>query len=154
MRFELGKPYTAKKTSGGILINESYYFVSEINYDLYFVNAPYTASSSVFILSEDWANVVFGVEEEKDARYFLLKAAQLQEERGKEYDTDKERSMGKTVTAFNTITGHNLSESEGWLLLQLLKDVRQWTKKDYHADSAEDCIAYAALKAEALCNGK
>jgi hypothetical protein len=35
-------------------------------------------------------------------------------------------------------------------LLQLLKDVRQWTKIDYHADSAVDCVSYAALKAESL----
>lgn len=91
-----------------------------------------------------------------DAQQFLLRAAELQQERGKQYDgaNNKERSMGKTIVAFNAITGKNISESEGWLLLQLLKDVRQWTKKEYHADSAEDCIAYAALKAEALANGK
>lgn len=40
-------------------------------------------------------------------------------------------------------------------MLQLLKDVRQWSNPDiYHADSAEDCISYAALKAEALVEGK
>lgn len=94
--------------------------------------------------------------EKQDAKSFLLRAAELQEERGKQYDSEdnKERSMGKTIIAFNAITGQSLSESEGWLLLQLLKDVRQWAKKDYHADSAEDCIAYAALKAEALADGK
>ena len=80
----------------------------------------------------------------------LTKAASIMEERGKQYDQpDGERSMGKCVLAFNTITGKNLTEAEGWLLLQLLKDVRQWQRPGYHADSAEDCIAYAALKAEA-----
>lgn len=40
-------------------------------------------------------------------------------------------------------------------MLQLLKDVRQWSNPNsYHADSAEDCISYAALKAEALIEGK
>lgn len=106
-------------------------------------------------VSEDMVELV---EDEKPMKAidFLERAMKLQEERGKEYDAEQnqERSMGKTVVAFNAITGHNLSESEGWLLLQLLKDTRQWAKKSYHADSAEDCVAYAALKAEALAAGK
>lgn len=83
---------------------------------------------------------------------YLRKGADLLEERGKEYDNPEgERSMGKCVTAFNAITGRDLTESEGWLLLQVLKDVRQWRNPGrFHADSAEDCISYAALKAEAL----
>ncbi len=48
----------------------------------------------------------------------------------------------------------DITESEVWLLLQLLKDVRQWSREDYHQDSAEDCIAYAALKAESLESGE
>lgn len=63
-----------------------------------------------------------------------------------------ERSAFKTALAFNAITGHNLKESEVWLLLQILKDVRQWSRDEYHQDSAEDCIAYASLKAESLEN--
>lgn len=88
------------------------------------------------------------------ATEFLRKGADLLEERGKQYDQPGgERSMGKTVRAFNTITGRSLSEAEGWLLLQVLKDVRQWQNPDkYHADSAEDCVSYAALKAEALAS--
>lgn len=82
---------------------------------------------------------------------FLHRAATIMEERGKQYDKPGgERSMGKTVAAFNAITGRDLSEAEGWLLLQTLKDVRQWQNPGYHADSAEDGIAYSALKAEAL----
>ncbi len=86
------------------------------------------------------------------AEEFLTGSKDLLEERAKQYDSlEGERSMGKTVKAFNAITGRELVEAEGWLLLQLLKDVRQWTTPDsYHADSAEDAIAYAALKAEAL----
>lgn len=90
----------------------------------------------------------------KSSEYFLQRAIDLQKERGKEYDNGQERSMGKIVEVFNIITGKNISESEGWLFMQILKDVRQWTKPDYHADSAEDCVSYAALKAEALANGK
>ena len=82
---------------------------------------------------------------------YLGKAQTLMIERGKQYDKPEgERSMGKAVMAFNAITGRNIRESEGWLLLQILKDVRQWQNPAFHADSAEDCVAYAALKAEAL----
>lgn len=86
------------------------------------------------------------------AQDYLRKGAELLEQRGKDYDKPEgERSMGKCVRAFNAITGRDLSESEGWLLLQVLKDVRQWQNSGrFHADSAEDCISYAALKAEAL----
>lgn len=72
-------------------------------------------------------------------------------ERGKTYDSEAgERSAAKTAQAFNAITGHNISESEVFLLLQILKDVRQWSKSKYHQDSAEDSISYAVLKAESL----
>jgi hypothetical protein len=74
-------------------------------------------------------------------------------ERGKQYDQPSgERSMGKCVGAFNIFTGRDLSEAEGWLLLQCLKDVRLFQNPGFHQDSAEDCIAYAALKAEAKQN--
>lgn len=80
----------------------------------------------------------------------LQTAAKHMAERAKTYDTPEgERSMGKAVTAFNAITGHTLKESEGWLLMQILKSVRLFTRKEYHADSAEDNIAYSALMAEA-----
>lgn len=90
------------------------------------------------------------------AQEYLSKAAALMDERGKQYDQPQgERSMGRAVAAFNAITGKNLTEPEGWLLLQVLKDVRQWQNPaTFHADSAEDCVAYAALKAEALAQGE
>jgi hypothetical protein len=92
----------------------------------------------------------------KFAGEWLEESRNILDQRGKDYDTSEteasggERSMGKTVDAFNIITGRDLKESEGWLLMQLVKDVRQWTKPDFHEDSALDCISYAALKAEAL----
>lgn len=80
----------------------------------------------------------------------LNAAAKHMADRAATYDQPGgERSMGKAVAAFNAITGRDLSEAEGWLLLQLLKDARLFASTAYHADSAEDCIAYAALKAEA-----
>jgi len=88
---------------------------------------------------------------------FLQKAVDLQQERAKAYDVGGtmagERSMGRAVHAFNIITGHTLRESDGWLLLQLLKDVRDQTNGP-HMDSLEDCVSYAALKAEARAAGK
>lgn len=95
-----------------------------------------------------------GATAHRKAGQFLDQAAQLLKERGKDYDKDEERSMGKTVQAFNAITSRDLTESEGWLLLQLLKDVRQWSTPNYHKDSAEDCISYSALKAESLESGR
>lgn len=80
----------------------------------------------------------------------LARAAEHMADRAATYDKPEgERSMGTTVIAFNAITGRDVTEAEGWLLLQLLKDVRLFQRSGYHADSAEDCIAYSALKAEA-----
>lgn len=92
---------------------------------------------------------------EPKAAELLGRAAKHMHDRAATYDKPEgERSMGRAVAAFNAITGHTLSESEGWLLLQVLKDVRLFTRSEYHADSAEDCIAYAALKAEARGEGR
>jgi hypothetical protein len=86
---------------------------------------------------------------------FLQAAIDVQAERGKQYDApDGNRSMVKTVQAFNAITGRDLTEAEGWLLMQIVKDVRQWQNPDkYHEDSALDGVAYSSLKAEALAAG-
>ncbi len=83
---------------------------------------------------------------------FLAQAGAIMQQRAAQYDQPGgERSMGRTVDAFNIITGRNLTEAEGWLLMQLLKDVRQWQNPGaFHRDSAEDGVAYSALKAEAL----
>ena len=85
------------------------------------------------------------------APQLLQRAAEHMADRAKTYDSPEgERSMGRTVTAFNAITGRDLTEAEGWLLMQILKDVRDRQRRDKgHRDSLEDCIAYAALKAEA-----
>lgn len=82
---------------------------------------------------------------------FLQSAIDVQKERGEQYDKPSgERSMGATVRAFNAITGHVLEESDGWMLLGLLKLVRQAQNPEkYHHDSALDFVAYASLYAEA-----
>ena len=86
-----------------------------------------------------------------DAREFLLDAVAVMDERAEQYDQDDgERSMSKTIEAFNAITGNTLIESDGWLIMLLLKQVRQWSKQTYHHDSALDAVAYSALLAESL----
>jgi hypothetical protein len=81
----------------------------------------------------------------------LDKAAQHMRDRAATYDKPEgERSMGLTVAIFNLYHGTNLTESQGWHLMQILKDVRLFARPGYHADSAEDCTAYSALKAEAM----
>jgi hypothetical protein len=85
---------------------------------------------------------------------FLVNAAELLHQRGHDYDQPEgERSAAKTAHAFNAITGKDINESEVWLLLTLLKLVRQNHAPEFHRDSAEDAVAYAALLAESQVKG-
>ena len=80
----------------------------------------------------------------------LTRSAEIMAERAKQYDSPEgERSMGKAVAAFNAITGHELSEANGWLLMALLKMVRDNTTAAPHEDSIHDLVAYGALYGEA-----
>lgn len=83
----------------------------------------------------------------------LTAAASHMAERAKTYDQPEgERSIAAVVAAFNSVTGRAaeqaLSESEGWLFMQLLKIVRDRAGKP-HRDSIEDNVAYASLYGEA-----
>lgn len=86
---------------------------------------------------------------EKVAAADVLKAGvQHMQDRASTYDrSEGERSMGRTVMAFNAITGHELTEEQGWLLLGVLKMVRS-QQGDFKLDNYEDEAAYAALRAE------
>jgi hypothetical protein len=80
----------------------------------------------------------------------LNKAAAIMTQRGAQYDKPEgERSMAATVAAFNVITGADMTEPQGWLLMALLKMVRDNQREAPHQDSCEDLIAYAALYGEA-----
>jgi hypothetical protein len=57
--------------------------------------------------------------------------------------------MGATVKAFNAVTGQSLTEAHGWLLMALLKMVRDNQREVPHQDSIEDLVAYASLYGEA-----
>ena len=82
----------------------------------------------------------------------LEKAAKHMRDRAATYDTPEgERSMAKTVAAFNAITGKSLSVAEGWLFMAVLKQVRVFQNPAKpHQDSLEGGVAYAALLAEEM----
>lgn len=85
---------------------------------------------------------------EYNAASFLENAAGHMRDREQTYDAaNGERSMSKTVYAFNTITGHNLTEEQGWLFMGLLKMVRS-QQGVFRADNYEDEAAYAGLRGE------
>lgn len=82
------------------------------------------------------------------AASMLTAALGHMEDRAKTYDAPGgERSMGKTVAAFNTITGLEMTEEQGWLFMEILKQVRS-QQGNYRADNYEDMVAYAALRGE------
>lgn len=79
----------------------------------------------------------------------LEQAASEMRDRAATYDAPEgERSMAKTVAAFNVITGHSLTEQQGWQFMEMLKIVRS-NQGGYRADSFVDGAAYAALAGEA-----
>lgn len=94
-----------------------------------------------------------GNEKPVTASTILRAGADHIEARASAYDAENgERSMAKTVAMFNACHGTDLTEAQGWHLLELLKHVRFFTAPGYHADSVEDGAAYAALRGEAVAN--
>jgi hypothetical protein len=84
------------------------------------------------------------------APQLLNKAAELMVQRGHQYDKrEGERSMAQTVLAFNLITQKDLTEAHGFLLMAILKMVRDNQRDTAHQDSIEDLVAYASLYGEA-----
>lgn len=84
-----------------------------------------------------------------DAASILSFAAEIMQQRGQQYDKPEgERSMGRAVEAFNMVTGSTLRESDGWLLLAILKMVRDQSRVTPHYDSLVDGTAYMSLYAE------
>ena len=86
----------------------------------------------------------------------LEKAAQHMRDRAATYDKPEgERSMAKTVAAFNAITGQDLTTAEGWEFMAVLKQVRAFQNPAKpHVDSLEDGPAYLALLAEEMTSGE
>ncbi len=59
-----------------------------------------------------------------------------------------ERSMAKTVAAFDAIHGLGMTEVQGWQFMELLKIVRS-SQGEFKLDTFVDGAAYAALAGEA-----
>lgn len=78
---------------------------------------------------------------------FCTHAAELMDTRGKERDNEGERSMARCVATFNAMTGHQLSEEDGWLFMVYLKHARM-RGGCFRQDDYEDAVAYEALMAE------
>jgi hypothetical protein len=89
-----------------------------------------------------------------NAAEILNAAAGHMQDRAATYDKPEgERSMAGTVEAFKAITGHDLTEEQGWLFMALLKAVRS-QQGAFRADSYEDGAAYFALAGEAAHKGR
>ena len=84
------------------------------------------------------------------AEQILYKAAEIQKERGKTRDVEQNHSMSFCVDAFNHLTGHTLSEKDGWTFMVLLKLSRA-QQGEHHDDDYLDAVGYAALLAECAC---
>lgn len=83
-----------------------------------------------------------------NANQHLQAAIDCLAERGKQYDNPEgERSMEATINAFEAVTGHSLTVTQGWLFMALLKAVRT-QQGEHKADSFIDGAAYFALAGE------
>lgn len=88
------------------------------------------------------------------ASMLLGQARDLLDQRARDYDKPQgERSMGTVAKMFNLATQREdtraISESEAWLVMDLLKIVRDRSTPHGHVDSCEDHVSYAALYGEA-----
>lgn len=136
-----GLLYKPAKSKSFFLSEAASLFVIETNIndgDIYKIAEPYNTPKAKPQPSRNAAKIA------QDALQHIS-------DRAATYDqADGERSAVKCAAAFNAITGKDLTESDVWLLLAILKMVRQFSTPDYHKDSAEDLIAYSALLAESL----
>lgn len=111
------------------------------------VNAPSLAERAAQVCEDRGLNP-------HDAASFLHSAMVHMEDRASTYDADGgERSMGKTVAAFNAVTGHSLTEEQGWLFMVLLKAVRT-QQGGFRSDNYEDGAAYFGLQGEAAARDR
>ena len=79
---------------------------------------------------------------------FLLRARQDIESRGQVRDQpDGERAMERTVNAFNELFKTDLTETQGWMFMAILKIARS-TGGKFHADDYQDLASYGALAGE------
>lgn len=82
-----------------------------------------------------------------NADWFLNQAVKDMADRAASRDTGSERSMERTVNAFNAIHDKDLTPVQGWQFMELLKMARS-VGGDFRADDFTDGAAYAALAGE------
>lgn len=100
-------------------------------------------------LSSIPASVVKPRVEPVSAAAILRKGAQHIEDRAASRDQPEgERSMDRCVKAFNAMFGKDLTETEGWQFMELLKMARS-AAGAHNPDDFEDGSAYCALAGEA-----
>lgn len=81
----------------------------------------------------------------------LRKSISHMEQRAASRDqAEGERSMARTVQAFNALTGHSLTERDGWVFMVQLKMARACTTQVGVPDDYEDGAAYVALAGESV----
>lgn len=88
----------------------------------------------------------------KTAPDFLQAGIEAMKDRAASRDNEGERSMAKTVKAFNALTGGKLTEREGWLFMVCLKLARANNGKKTVEDDFIDGAAYMALYGECAVN--
>ena len=88
------------------------------------------------------------------AHHFLEAAKGHLRARGVTYDKPTgERSMERTIKVFAALTDIQLTEEQGWLFMEALKQVRSLQGK-FKADNYEDLAGYAALRGEAAAKAR
>ncbi|QAY02020.1 hypothetical protein VpaJT1_92 [Vibrio phage VpaJT_1] len=82
------------------------------------------------------------------AHQFLESGVKHMKDRASQRDAeDGERSMRRCVEAFNALEGTNLTETQGWRFMIMLKMARS-VSGDFTADDYEDMAAYSGLAGE------
>jgi len=77
-------------------------------------------------------------------------AATMRERAAQRDKPEGERSMAATVAAFNALTGHNLSERDGWFFMVVLKMSRACATPTGRPDDYIDLVAYGGLAGESV----
>lgn len=94
------------------------------------------------------------VREPEPAAGFLKEAQEAMELKAKLRDTPKgERTAEQIANVFNAITGHELTETDAWTFLLVLKLVRSRNGK-YNRDDYVDLAAYSSLMGECASAGQ
>ena len=82
----------------------------------------------------------------------LIAAADCIADRAEQRDhATGERSMATTCATFNTLTGNNLTERDGWVFMAILKLARAQAGR-HVIDDYIDGAAYVALAGESIGN--